>query len=301
MVAKHEVEYFVIEPDSSGPTLCDFLGNEKNREELKQVIKSMAFSKLFRAYGIQPDLGVLLNGPPGTGKSWFIECLQGELLDIGKMYARLDYNIGNQGSPYINENSTNMQSLFDFGNCVLDDGYDGIIYWFDEAEIILGSRGESRQSKEDRKTLETLMKNMQNIHLKKTNEFMFFATNYKSLMDKAALRSGRIDRTVEFELPDEEARRQLYLNRMKMIRQKVGYNVFPNVNGLSLARESEGVSCSDCYAFVDAALKQKLYALANNAPGIIAPPTVTQNSVVEQIMEYKKSNKTKRVGFKSDE
>lgn len=232
-----KIEYVVIEPNPEGPTLKDFLGNQSTKLELEQIIKSMTFPKLFRAYGITPDQGILLNGPHGTGKTWFVECLQGELLSNGFMYARLDYSIGSHGTAYINENSVNMQKLFDFGRGVLDDAYDGVIYWFDEAETIVGDRGD-RQSKEDRKLLNTLMTNMQNIHLRQTNEFIFFATNYKSLMDQAALRKGRIDRIINFELPDEEARRQLYLNRINQIRRNASYDVFPNVNCAMLARES---------------------------------------------------------------
>jgi 26S proteasome regulatory subunit T5 len=281
-------------------TLKDFLGNKETIEDIESIVLNMSGGMMFRFMGVTPDKSFLLYGPNGLGKTHSIDCIQGELVEKGLNPFRIEYSIGRYGTAYINMGSKRINDMFLASQKFLKEGkYDCAIYVIDEAETLMTKRGESH--KEDDKVLSTLMTNLQELHDRETEEYVFLMTNFPQMIDSASLRSGRIDRKVEFKLPDTQARIGLFRNSIEELNRKAGYNVVRGQNLEQLASESEGFNCADCVEIPKRAVKQRaIELLKEKKDKIIKLGYVNQKRLLDKVREqrkvYSKTNKRK-IGF----
>ncbi len=295
-----EVNFYV--QDLPKETLDDYVLSNYNKKEIKQTISSMVCPKLYEMHGIHPAKSTLLEGPPGNGKTFLIKCIQGELAKRGKYFGRLDFNLGEVGSSYINENSRRIHDFFDEGIYrIRNDSYDGIIYFFDEADVILTNRG-TRQSKEDKKMLETLMKNLQDLHDRNEPEFIFFATNYVGAIDKATMRSGRMDKIITFKNPDEIGRENIFRKQVEILNDNVAYRMVHINNYKKLVSMSDGFNCADCVDIFDKAVRNNIYNAVEKVGeyNVIGAIRLSQKDVEETILEFQKQKykgDKKEIGF----
>src|SRR3989339_379537 len=105
-----------------------------------------------------------------------------------------------------------------------ENGIQRLIYLFDEAEVLMGQRGGENHDEND-KRINTLMTNLQKIHDSDSQEYLFFITNEPKLMDKASIRSQRIDQVIEFTLPEVGPRRQLFQYSIQQLNEKLVFLV----------------------------------------------------------------------------
>ncbi len=278
-----------------------FLGNKDTKKEIDDLITQMLRPAIFYTFGVQPDKSFLFYGPPGNGKTFSIEHIRKELSKKGKKYAKMHYDIGKYGTAYINMGSRNLQDFFNAGKMLLhtDQTIKGIMYVFDEAEVLLGKRGSLDSHKEDDKVTETLMKNMQKIH-DGDSEYLFFMTNLKDFMDDAALRSGRIDKQVEFTNPDYRARVEFFEHVIKQTNKYAKYQVIKNIKISKLANYTNGFNCIDIEEIPRRALKSKLTdVLKSSKKNVIGEIKITENDLVKEIKQIGKTKKRRwSIGFK---
>jgi len=145
-------------------------------------------------FSLGKGLNVLFSGPSGTGKTMSAEVLAGDLgLDLYKV------DLASVVSKYIGETEKNLARIFkeaESGNCIL---------LFDEADALFGKRSEVKDSHDRYANIEI------NYLLQRMEEYdgiVILTTNMSKNLDAAFTR--RIRYTVEFPLPDEKQRDELW-------------------------------------------------------------------------------------------
>lgn len=173
-------------------------GLDKQIREIREVIElPIKHPELFENLGISQPKGVLLYGPPGTGKT---------LLARAVAHHTACKFIRVSGSElvqkYIGEGSRLVRELF-----IMAREHAPSIIFMDEIDSIGSTRTERGDSEVQRTMLELLnqldgFENTKNIKV-------IMATNRIDILDPALLRTGRIDRKIEFPNPTINARLQI--------------------------------------------------------------------------------------------
>ncbi|KAL6055991.1 26S proteasome regulatory subunit 6A [Balamuthia mandrillaris] len=200
----------------------DVGGLEKQIQELVEaVVLPIAQKDRFDTIGIQPPKGVLLYGPPGTGKTLMARACAAQtkstfLKLAGPQLVQM----------FIGDGAKLVRDAF-----ALAKEKSPAIIFIDELDAIGTKRFDSEKSgdREVQRTMLELLNQLDGFS-SDTSIKVIAATNRIDILDPALLRSGRLDRKIEFPLPDEEARQKiLRIHSRKM-------NVSPEVNFEELAR-----------------------------------------------------------------
>ncbi len=280
---------------------------------IDKITTSIQGTTVFSAMGVKPNKSFVLEGRPGTGKTfslWGINndynrdirrkldgqgiCNQDNKDSDDSITVRMkefglflfEYNVGQHGTAYINRGAKIIHSFF--ANGFLHAKIAPTILMFDEADAILMSRKDSKNHHgEDDKNLETVMKNLQ--WAKDIEDlYVVFLTNYPEALDDAMLRSGRIDEVIHFEAPDFSARRDLFQSSIDMLNKKAGYKVVKKYDLDELAKKSKGLVNSDIDEAVKRAVRKRAAQIVGERDKRIIPAGyVTQKRIVEQIKEIK--------------
>lgn len=290
---------------SKYPSLEDVYGNDEFKEGLEDIVLSMTNPLVYRIMGAKLPRSYLFYGPPGTGKSFSAQAISNELSKRvkPKEVVLLPYDIGKYGTAYINMGSRNLQMFFDSGLDILTNPQlpvHSVIYYFDECDALMSPRGGSNSHKEDDKLLETLMKNLQYIDERGDNEYVILATNFPDGLDKASIRSGRINHKLEFKLPDYEGRQKLFYGYISKVNKLASYKVIRNFNLGNLAEASEEFSCADIEAVIDKAMHYKIKTeLRTKEPGVVKAYWIGEDYLLAAINKVRdeKIQGTKTIGF----
>jgi 26S proteasome regulatory subunit T5 len=200
----------------------DVGGLDKQIEELMEaVVLPMKYKDRFTNLGIKPPKGVLLFGPPGTGKTLLARACaaQTEACFLKLAASQLV-------QMFIGDGAKMVRDAF----ALAKEKAPAIIF-LDELDAIGTKRFDSEQSgdREVQRTMLELLNQLDGFEIKDDIK-VIAATNRQDTLDPALLRSGRLDRKIEFPHPDESARaRILQIHSRKM-------NVSPDVNFDELAR-----------------------------------------------------------------
>lgn len=166
--------------------------------ELKSTIElPLHFPGLFARFGISPPRGVLLHGPPGTGKTMLLRAVAQE-----SNSHVLTINGPSIVSKYLGETESSLRAIFDEAR-----KYQPAIVFIDEIDALVPRRdGDESGQAESRvvATLLTLMDGMSNSASAKI--VVVGSTNRPNAIDPALRRAGRFDREVEIGIPNADAR-----------------------------------------------------------------------------------------------
>ncbi|KAL0483769.1 26S proteasome subunit Rpt5 [Acrasis kona] len=200
-------------------------GLDKQIVELREaVVLPMIYADRFKAIGITPPKGVLLYGAPGTGKTLLARACAAQtkstfLKLAGPQLVQM----------FIGDGAKLVRDAFELAK----EKAPAIIF-IDELDAIGTRRFDSDKSgdREVQRTMLELLNQMDGFGTD-TRIKVIAATNRIDILDPALLRSGRLDRKVEFPLPDEGARAKIIrIHARKM-------NTSPDVNYEELARSCE--------------------------------------------------------------
>jgi len=200
----------------------DIGGLDKQIQELVEaVVLPMTHKERFETLGIKPPKGVLLYGPPGTGKTLLARACAAQTKSC---YLKL---AGPQlVQMFIGDGAKLVRDAF-----ALAKEKEPAIIFIDELDAIGTKRFDSDVSgdREVQRTMLELLNQLDGFSAN-TSVKVIAATNRIDILDPALLRSGRLDRKIEFPVPNEEARvRILQIHSRKM-------NVNPDVNFQELSR-----------------------------------------------------------------
>lgn len=168
---------------------------------MREVVElPMLHPEKFVALGIDPPKGVLLYGPPGTGKTLLARAVANR---TDACFIRV---IGSElVQKYVGEGARMVRELFQMAR-----SKKACIIFFDEVDAIGGTRSDdSGGDNEVQRTMLEIVNQLDGFDAR-GNIKVLMATNRPDTLDPALLRPGRLDRKVEFGLPDLESRTQIF-------------------------------------------------------------------------------------------
>mmetsp|Transcript_27550 Transcript_27550/g.36123 ORF Transcript_27550/g.36123 Transcript_27550/m.36123 type:complete len:437 (-) Transcript_27550:268-1578(-) len=219
--------------DKPDVTYDDVGGAKDALEQLREVVElPLLHPERFVTLGIDPPKGVMLYGPPGTGKTLSARAVANR---TDACFIRV---IGSElVQKYVGEGARMVRELFTMAR-----SKKACIIFFDEIDAIGGSRTGSDEANSDNEVQRTMLQIVTELDGfdPRGNIKVLMATNRPDTLDPALCRPGRIDRKVEFGLPDLEGRTHILkihtraMNVDRDIRYELLARLCPNTTGAEL-------------------------------------------------------------------
>lgn len=247
----------------------DIGGLDKQIEELREaIVLPITNAEKFKQIGIRPPKGVLMFGPPGTGKTMLARACAAQtkatfLKLAGPQLVQM----------FIGDGAKMIRDAF-----ALAKEKSPAIIFIDELDAIGTKRFDSDKSG-DREVQRTMLELLNQLDGFSPDDSIkvIAATNRQDILDPALLRSGRLDRKIEFPLPNEEARVQI----LKIHSRKM--NVSKEVNFVEISRSTDDFNGAQLKAVC---VEAGMHALRRNAT------MITHEDYVDGIATVQAKKKT---------
>ncbi len=209
----------------------DIAGLEEAKTEVQEVVHYLRDTSRYVKVGAQIPKGIMLVGPPGTGKTMMAKAVAGEanvpFFSIsGSDFVEMFVGVG----------ASRVRNLFkdaqEKAPCII---------FIDEIDAIGRSRGKAKSMQSNDEQENTLNQMLQELDGFDTNSgvIVLAATNRKDILDKALLRPGRFDRQIYLDLPNRQEREAIFKVHLNKI------NVKETIDLDVLAAQSAGFSGAD--------------------------------------------------------
>lgn len=233
--AKNQVKVYV--PSANGIHFDDVAGEDEAKENLSEIVDFLHHPDKYAKIGAKIPKGVLLVGPPGTGKTMLAKAVAGEagvpfFPIAGSEFVEMFVGMG----------ASKVRDLFQQAKqkapCII---------FIDEIDAIGQKRtGNAMGNSEREQTLNQLLTEMDGFNAD-DNVVILAATNRPESLDPALLRPGRFDRRVPVELPDLAGREAI----LKAHAKKVALG--DDVDFHTIARMAAGASGAELANIVNEA------------------------------------------------
>jgi ATP-dependent metalloprotease len=213
----------------------DVHGCDEAKEELQELVEFLTNPDKFNQLGGKLPKGVLLVGPPGTGKTMLARAVAGEA------GCPVFYMSGSEFDElYVGVGAKRVRDLFQQARTKAP-----AIIFIDELDAVGGKRN-ARDPAYAKQTLNQLLTELDGFS-PSTGVILIAATNYPEALDQALTRPGRFDRHVNVPLPDVRGRIQILKHHMKNV------PITGDVDATNLARATSGMSGADLENLVNQA------------------------------------------------
>ena len=249
----------VYVPSTDGIRFADVAGEDEAKENLAEIVDYLHNPKKYSDVGASMPKGVLLVGPPGTGKTMLAKAVAGEA-----------------GVPFFSMSGSEFVEMFvGMGASKVRDLFKQAkekapcIVFIDEIDAIGQKRNSGNLGGNDEReqTLNQLLTEMDGFE-GNTGVIILAATNRPDSLDPALTRPGRFDRRVPVELPDLKGREEI----LKVHTKKV--KIAPGVDFNTVARMASGASGAELANIVNEAALRAVRA---------GRKSVTQSDLEESI------------------
>lgn len=208
--------------------------DEKLKKELVSIVHLLKEPSTAKKYGIDIPKGILLSGPPGTGKTTIAKAIASN--------ANLPFFVLQSEeivSKWVGESEKNLSTFFESATA-----YAPSVIFIDEIDSIGKTRSGEPPWADN--LLNHLLQLIDGV-IKREGVYIIGATNRPELVDSALKRSGRLNRVIEIPLPDYDSRIKifhLYLSKLSL-QEPLSLDL--------LAQISEGCSGADIQAICNQA------------------------------------------------
>ncbi|KAI5179676.1 26S proteasome regulatory subunit T3 [Nematocida sp. AWRm80] len=212
-------------------TYADIGGLDSQKQEIREAIElPLTDLALYQQIGIEPPRGVLLYGPPGTGKTMLVKAVANH---TKATFIRV--NGSEFVQKYLGEGPRMVRDIF---RLAIEKAPS--IIFIDEVDSIATMRFDAATSadREVQRVLIELLNQMDGFD-QTTNVKVIMATNRADTIDPALLRPGRLDRKIEFPIPDRRQKRMIFTT----VTNKMGLS--DDVDLESLVLRSDKLSAAD--------------------------------------------------------
>lgn len=242
-------------------SLADIGDYEDVKEELRDaIITPLENKELAYTYGIKPPSGILLFGPPGTGKTMLMRALAKELR-YGFYYIKSSDIL----SQWYGESEKNTSEIFSIARKNAPS-----ILFFDEIDSIGKKRTAYSADDVGPRILSVLLQEMDGAKTTTKPVLVVGATNIPHQLDPALLRPGRMDKIIYMHLPPPEARQLIFRVHLRAMEAKGA--VAPDVDVDVLSRKTGRFSGADIRNIVQEAIQ--LAAKEASRTGKVVPVTM---------------------------
>ena len=183
---------------------------------MRSVLRPLSHTDAaYERFNVSPPNGILLHGPPGTGKTHFARAIAGEL---GHPY--LELSAGDIKSRWVNESTEQVNQLFNEA-----EQFDRCVIFVDEIDALLAGRGNDLH----REHAQVVNEFLAHLDDEDPSFLLIAATNRADLLDEAATRRGRFDQQYEVGLPDKEARELIFRVRLRELPTELDEEDYENL------------------------------------------------------------------------
>lgn len=260
--------------ETEGYSLKDFAGQENIKTYFREVIIDSIKSGDTE---IMPK-GIMLMGPPGTGKTFFARCLAG---DAGINF--VEFKLSKILGKYVGESEKSMEKALSVFRALAPVGV-----FMDEIDQSMqrGEGGGDGASSVNSNIFGMLLSEMSKPE-NRGKILWLAATNYPNNVDEALKRAGRFDKKIPFFAPTQEEREyvfQLHLNKAK----KQGIELCSDIDVVELASKTDKYTQAEIEGIIVKALelcKRKRMSVLNQETVLLALEYMisTQNAKITEM------------------
>ena len=266
----------VMEDEDNKITFKDVAGLKEEKEELSEIVDFLKSPGKFVSMGARIPKGVLLVGPPGTGKTYLSKSVAGEAKVPFYIMSGSDFV-----EMYVGVGASRVRDLFETAKnnapCII---------FIDEIDAVGRRRGAGLGGGHDEReqTLNQLLVEMDGFG---TNEgvIVMAATNRADILDPALLRPGRFDRQIYVGLPDVRARKEILElhGKKKPMAEDVDMSVVAKRTAGFTPADLENLMNESALLAARANLKKITMAIVNEASiKVVAGPEKTSAVIKEK-------------------
>ena len=259
----------VYVPSTQGIHFSDVAGEDEAKESLSEIVDYLHNPKKYSDVGASMPKGVLIVGPPGTGKTMLAKAVAGEA--NGPFFSMSGSEFVEM---FVGMGASKVRDLFSQAKekapCIV---------FIDEIDAIGKKRdGQFSSNDEREQTLNQLLTEMDGFQ-ENIGVIILAATNRPETLDPALTRPGRFDRRVPVELPDLAGREAILKVHAKKIKTA------DDVNFHTIARMASGASGAELANIINEAA---LRAVRNDRTGV--NESDLEESIETVIAGYQKKN-----------